>query len=448
MKELKIVASTLFATLLSSAALAATISNPTANKVIDKNNLTVVITAECRKNLLIKFEATDSVGKKTDLVWAMCTAQSDVWAQINISALKDGNITLRGFQVYRNRTENVYRTIIKRANAIVQPTPTPSPIPSPSPTVKPSPSPTPVPSASPSPTVAPVAGIIYGVNGHDNVQSTYPLSQTEARFKILDARNLRSYRFDLVAGSNTLSTLIPLAKKYNISLRPMLYPTSQSAAYNYVKQYANDIKIWEIGNEQDYSKTGAQDRINAMVATYKGIKQASDELGAGLKTTINIMACNSDDKSADARCPGDKNGAMWFIDMAKASGFNFDYISFHWYPYFGDKGYWMSLYMGQMRAVATKYKVKIMYNEVNCGDVYQGSTDGGRAGDKACYDGVKQVFDLIRAEYTDIVAEINMYEMLDEPDHPVVHERHFGMMYNLTTPKPILDLVTEYANKK
>lgn len=439
MNKIYQLASLAVATLLSSSALAATIVNPTANKVIDKNNLTVVITGSCRKNLHIKYEATDSAGKKTDLVWAMCTPRSDVWAQINISDLKDGNVTIRGFQVYRNRTENVYRTIIKRAGVVVQPTPTPTPVPSPSPTVVPSPSPTVAP---------PVAGIIYGVNGHDNVQTTYPLSQTEARFKILDARNLRSYRFDLVPGSTTLNTLIPLAKKYNITLRPMLYPTSQTAAYNFVKQYANDIKIWEIGNEQDFSKAGAQERINAMVATYKGIKQVSDELGAGLKTTINIMACNSDDLSADARCPGDKNGAMWFIDQAKASGFNFDYISFHWYPFFGDKGYWMNLYLGQMRAVATKYKTKIMYNEMNCGDVYQGSTDGGKAGDKACYDSVKQLFDVIRADYSDIVAEINMYEMLDEPDHPVVHERHFGMMYNLTSPKPILDLVTEYANKK
>ncbi len=44
---------------------------------------------------------------------------------------------------------------------------------------------------------------------------------------------------------------------------------------------------------------------------------------------------------------------MWFLDQARASGFNFDYISFHYYPYFDDKGYWMDMYLGQMRAMAT-----------------------------------------------------------------------------------------------
>ena len=426
------IASVLLAALTSSAAMAITIDQPTANSVIDKNNLLVTVTGKCTKNAILKIDATDSAKKATGLVWSQCRGDGAYWAQIDIKALKDGNVALRAFH---STTDTVTKNIVKKASAVVQPTPAPSP----SPTVIP----------SPSPTVAPVAGIVYGVNGHDGVQATYPLSSVESRFQVLNARNLRSYRFDLVAGNTqVLNTMIPLAKKYNITLRPMLYPTSQANAYNFVKAYAKDIKIWEVGNEQDFDVAGAQGRINAMVTTYKGIKQASDETGTGLKTTINIMACNSDDRSAGARCPGDKNGALWFIDQAKASGFNFDYISFHWYPFFGDKGYWMDLYLGQMRTAATKYKTKIFYNEMNCGDVYQGSTDGGRAGDKACYDSVKQLFDVIRANYSDIVAEINMYEMLDEPDHPVTHERHFGMMYNINSPKPILDLVTEYANKK
>jgi hypothetical protein len=57
--------------------------------------------------------------------------------------------------------------------------------------------------------------------------------------------------------------LVPLAKKYGVVVRPMLYPGTQQDTYNLVKRYKDDIKIWEIGNEQDAPKAGAQDRINA-----------------------------------------------------------------------------------------------------------------------------------------------------------------------------------------
>ncbi|MEH3022044.1 MAG: cellulase family glycosylhydrolase [Pseudomonas oryzihabitans] len=291
------------------------------------------------------------------------------------------------------------------------------------------------------------ANIPLGVVGHDN-SAAYPAAEMEARLQLLAARNLRTYRSGeyLVTNLPELDRLVALARKYNITLRPVItHKLNQAQAYTLAKRYANDIKIWEIGNEQDYAKAGAQDRINTLVGIYRGIKQASDELGANLKTTINVMACNSDDKGGTARCPGDRNGAMWFLDQAKASGFNFDYVSFHYYPYFDDKGYWMDMYLGQMRAMATKYKTKVFFNEMNCGNVYQGNTDGGRAGDQACYDSVKQMLTVLNTSYKDVVAEINVYELLDEPTNPVVHERHFGMMYDLKRPKPIFDMVTSFA---
>jgi hypothetical protein len=150
--------------------------------------------------------------------------------------------------------------------------------------------------------------------------------------------------------------------------------------------------------------------------------------------------------SATARCPGDRNGAMWFLDMAKASGFNFDYISFHYYSYFGDKGYWHDMFFGQMRTMATKYKTKIFYNEANCAEIYQGNTDGGKPGDRACYDSLKQMIETVKTSYSDIVAEMNIYELYDEPNNAGV-EAHFGLMTNINAPKPIWGLVCEQAKK-
>lgn len=391
------------------------ILTPAANAQVNVSNQDALeVTGSCKSENVVKLTATDSAAKLTAVVWANCESDSKFWAQINLTALANGNITLRAYQEIGGVTTNSTRVLVKNVGVVLPPS----------------------------------NKIVYGVNGHDGVQAAYPLSQAEARFKVLSERNLRSYRFDLVVGNTqVLDTLIPLAKKYNIILRPMIYPTSQAATYNFVKKYANDIKIWEIGNEQDHDRAGAQTRINAMVTTYKGVKQASDELGANLKTTINVMACNSDDVSATARCPKDKLGAMWFLDMAKASGFNFDHISFHYYPSYGDKGYWMDMYYSQMRAMAAKYNTKIFYNELNCGEVYRGNTDGGYKGDRGCYDSVNIFLTEITTKYSDIVAEINVYELMDEPDHPVAHEKHFGLMYDVYNPKPLLDLYTEFAKK-
>jgi hypothetical protein len=437
----------------SGAFAAIVIQAPKKGAVIDKNNLTVEVNGSCTKGTILKINAVDSANKATAFEWTECQPWGFA-VYVNISALKDGNISVNIIQNVTRRPQKASTTIVKKASTvIVAPSPSPSPsptvVPSPSPTVVPSPSPTVVP--SPSPSAAP-SGIIFGVNGHDGRQY-YPMSEAEARFKILDARNLRSYRFDIDPRNfDVLDQLVVLAKKYNIILRPMAYPISTDAAlltdvaYKMAKRYANDIKVWELGNEQDYDKAGAQDRINAITAMYKGVKKASDETGAGIKTTINIMSCNDDDKSATARCADDKNGALWFLDMAKASGFNFDYISFHYYPFYSDKGYWMDKYMYQLRNAATKYKTKVFFNEMNCADVYKGNTDGGFPGDKACYDSIVQFLNELKTKYSDVVAEVNMYEMVDEPNNDGV-EKHFGLMYNINSPKPNLEAVTSAAKK-
>ncbi len=305
-------------------------------------------------------------------------------------------------------------------------------------------SPTPTPSPSPSPSPIPEDKLLFGVNGHDG-RSTYPLAQSEAVFKMLDENNLRTYRVDINPVSFTvMDHLVPLAKKYNIKLRPMIYPVAQATAYNFVKRYAHDVEIWEIGNEQDYKREGAQDRIDTMMETYRGIKQVASEMGLNIKTSINIMACN--DIPAQSRCYNDPNGGMWFLDMARASGFNFDFITFHYYAYYGDKGFWMDKYLSQMRAVATKYNSKIFFNETHCAEIYAGEEDG----DGDCVEAVRELFDEILEKYSDIVQEINVYELLDEPNiAPEIpeHERHFGLMYDINNPKPTFNLLVDYANK-
>ena len=291
--------------------------------------------------------------------------------------------------------------------------------------------------AEPLPQAAATTTVIFGLNGHDG-RTTYPLSAIEARMQYMQASHLTSWRTDVGTNSaDILDKLVPLAKKYGVTVRPMLYPGTQAATYTLVKRYANDIKVWEIGNEQDGSKNGAQDRINAMMVSVRGVEQAEAELHAGLKTSINIMSCNDEGAS---QCQGDPNGDVWFLDMAKASGWNFNYVTFHYYPRKGDPGHWMDKYLGQMRTAATKYKVPIFFNETNCGETYDGVTNG--AG--ACQTALQQGLNEIVTKYADIVQEVNVYELLDQPDMAGV-ERYFGVCVTMGNCKPTATTVAQFG---
>jgi hypothetical protein len=282
----------------------------------------------------------------------------------------------------------------------------------------------------PKPQAVATTPIKFGLNGHDG-RATYPLSGIEARMQWMQANHLVNWRTDVGATStDILDKLVPLAKKYGVTVRPMLYPGTQQDTYNLVKRYKDDIKIWEIGNEQDAPKAGAQDRINAMLPSVKGVEQAEAELHAGFKTSINIMSCNNEAGSG-SQCEGQADGDVWFLDMAKASGWNFNYVTFHYYPRIHDVGFWMDKYMGQMRAASKKFNVPIFFNETNCGEVYDGNTDG--AGN--CNTALKQALDEVVAKYADVVQEVTVYEMLDQPDMAGV-ERYFGVCSSMGHCKP------------
>jgi hypothetical protein len=105
----------------------------------------------------------------------------------------------------------------------------------------------------------------------------------------------------------------------------------------------------------------------------------------------------------------------------------------------------MNLYLGQMRTAATKYNTKVFLNETNCGEIYDGNTNGGAPGDQGCYDSLNQLLTELNADYSDIVQEVNVYQLLDEPTDASGIESHFGLMYTLNNAKPTLDLVAGFA---
>ena len=393
--------------------------------VTSANQASVEISGKCTDKLIMKLQATDSASKLSEITWIMCE-NSNFWGPINMTSLKDGNISVRAFQEVNGVMVNQYLNVIKKTTDTVPPVQS--------------------------------SKIMMGINGHDNFDA-YPASEIEARVKVLADRNIRSFRNGGDSASQeplwaTMDALIAAGKKHNVNIRPAMYHwLGEAQAYKIAKRFP-DIRIWEIGNEVDGDVGNEAKNIAQMVEVYKGIKRAAAELGVEIKTTINVMACNSDATTAQGgRCYKKVDGSGYFVDAAFAAGFKFDFISFHYYPYYSDKhdnnGYYYKMYLGQMRALAERYKVKILYNELNCAEIYPHSpttgnvTDGGFAGDKRCYDSLKQILTELNTNYKDIVQEINIYEMLDEPTHPVTHEKHFGMMYDLNTPKPVFEMVTK-----
>lgn len=499
------------------------ILSPANNFAVNASNQAAVeISGKCADKLVMKLQATDSASKLSEITWIMCE-NSNFWGPINMTALKDGNISVRAFQevngVMVNKTINVVKTttvtppvtpalavtvgalasvkegvaslltvnkvagtaagtvayqvlnnaskaVISSGSLVFAAADTSKTISvlAPEDNVYNADMKLEIKVGTLSSLIIPVVDndpvtttkIIMGINGHDNFDA-YPASEIEARVKYLSENNIRSFRNGGDSSSQeplwgTMDTLIAAGKKYNVAIRPALYHwLGEAQAYKIAKRFP-DIRVWEIGNEVDGDVGNEAKNIAQMVQVYKGIKRAAAEMGVEIKTTINVMACNSDATAAQGgRCYKKADGSGYFVDAAYAAGFKFDYISFHYYPYYSDKftnnGYYYKMYLGQMRILSERYKAKILFNETNCAEIYPWSvetgsvTDGGYAGDKRCYDSLKNLLTELNTNYKDIVEEINIYEMLDEPTHQVTHEKHFGMMYDMKNPKPVFDMV-------
>ena len=127
--------------------------------------------------------------------------------------------------------------------------------------------------------------------------------------------------------------------------------------------------------------------------------------------------------------------------MAKASGWNFNYVSFHYYPRVHDGGFWMDKYLGQARAASKKFGVPIFFNEINCGEIYDGKTDGSGQLQHVAEAGAQRGR---RPSTATSLQEVTVYEMLDQPDMAGV-ERFFGVCYVLNNCKPTAATVAQFG---
>ncbi len=287
-------------------------------------------------------------------------------------------------------------------------------------------------------TPAQARDMLYGVNGHDNWRTPFYLpEQAEAVFKMLDKKNLRVYRVDVEntpRGHETLDRLVKLGRKYNVLIRPMLYVDHEpeNSAYVLAKKYAADINVWELGNELNLRGPNTHfDGIEKMKAARAGVDRASRETGVKLHTTLNVTAGGYDyglDRTLTT---------YTFVDRAIAAGLEFDFISYHYYPRVVDKGMgWLNIYLDPLR----KYGKPVFLNETNCGEIYDGD-DGNSA---QCLAAAESIITEVETNYSDMVKEINMYQLFDNKDIKGP-EGHFGLMYDINNPKMTLDMLAKHA---
>lgn len=282
--------------------------------------------------------------------------------------------------------------------------------------------------------------LTVGVNGHDMWSPVYQdTSKTEATFQLLNSKNLRSYRVDVdnsAAGQDALTRLVALGKKYNITIRPMLYVDSGSAnnAYVMAKKFAADIKIWELGNELNLRGAANFDgNINLMIQARNGIMRAAAETGYPLKTSINVTAALDGNVGLNSA-----RNSYPFIDRAIAMGLQFDYITYHFYINPGDRaGGWIRTYLEPLK----KYGKTVFLNETNCALIYHG--DDGNS--QACADLMEDLFQEIKLNYASLVPEVNMYELYDQTQIQGP-EGHFGIMFNYTAAKKTLAVASKYSD--
>jgi len=282
---------------------------------------------------------------------------------------------------------------------------------------------------------APAFAQSIGVNGHDGGSPVY--ENTEETFRLLDSYNIRLYRFDIGHSPESIQKLaagLALAKKYNITLRPMLYVDTnpEQGAYEMAKAFAADIKIWELGNELNLKGVAAFDEnIDKMIAARKGVMRAAAETGMKLETSLGVAT------SLDGPGLNKEKTSYPFIDRAIQKGLEFDYITFHYYVNSYDrKDGWIKTWLEPLR----QYNKKVFLNETNCAQIYNG--DDGNS--QECADALESLLAEIKLNYADMVTEINIYELYDEPiEGP---EGHFGLMFDPTRPKRTMDVVRKYTN--
>lgn len=317
----------------------------------------------------------------------------------------------------------------------------------------------------------------WGVNGPN--ANTADLN---AIFQVLRSRGVTQYRVNVNLTDDTNSYEVPmyqemvgLAKTYGITLKPILftaftwgdrtdhgkYPAGDRSAlylqgffrtYNFVSQFKNDINDWEMENELNllvhdsngsplYGQGWTADEFNTPLmndwaSVLRGMSDAIDlinsQSGTHLRRTLNTTST-----------------MFGFLDFMTSQNVRFEVISYHYYEGLGTNphNYWGGVRPNfDLFQQLASYNKSVVFNEVNAAEIYNSSYEN-QVGQPVTEKGFKSldaILDYLNTQTSAKIEYVGLYELLDEPAK-APPENRFGLMYNTTTPKISLYLLSYFA---
>ncbi|MCK1382332.1 hypothetical protein IVB33_38755, partial [Bradyrhizobium sp. 24] len=228
-----------------------------------------------------------------------------------------------------------------------------------------------------------------------------------------------------------------------------------SQGYNrtlaFVRQFASSVGDWELGNEINLTVRDA----NGSPLFGKGWTSAEFAAYPSMVDFANLLRGMSDaieqvrrDTGRNLRrIVGTTSTMFGYIDFMKANGVKVDVLGYHYYEHAGvnPTNYWGGVRPNfNLFTKLSSYGVPVAINEMNGAEIYDSTfvNTSTSASMSACNSNLDAM--LARFSQYSFIEWIDLYELIDEPDKTGPDGR-FGLMFNLSTPKPLMSTVDKYT---
>jgi hypothetical protein len=308
---------------------------------------------------------------------------------------------------------------------------------------------------------------IVGVNTHSGGSSTTN-SQVAT---VMANRNLRSTRMDLMVGQDqtalrdqiqqiranggSAEVAVQISYQWDSSCNPNLSFVEQDSynqtvtVVNQVKDIVSDFELLnetqlrpEIQREVPWNSAGTSTTpyqnkpcVATLTAVLRGMSRAIHDVSAssGLRLRVILGAVGRD---------------FGFLTYMQQQGVQWDVTGFHVYPHYYDASLLSDTWYGPGGPLAqlASFGKPVHINEFDCGEIYDSAYENqaGMTDTEQCLKSLTKHLKDLRGQTIANLESIHMYELVDEPSK-AAPENRFGVMYNLTTPKVHLYLVTAFA---
>lgn len=231
-----------------------------------------------------------------------------------------------------------------------------------------------------------------------------------------------------------------------------LYSQGYNRVYNFVSQFSNEKIDWELSNE-----------VNLLAADAKGNRLYGKGMTPAefdqpiMNDWANVLKGMSDAIEAInvakglhiRRILGTTSTMFGFIDFMISKGVRVDVVGYHYYEGIGvdPYKYWLPGTSGfDLFAKFASYKRPVHVNEMNCAEIYSPTfvNDSNSSIMQTCNTNLSTMLKTFTSQTEANIEAIFLYELLDEPAK-AAPENHFGLLYNIQSPKPTFATAASFA---